>query len=75
MVFFMIFFFQFIVLVYQAIGVHGSGYCGFITAIEQFNGTFSGVLMGLLALCVATAFATGAAGNFLLLTKVCLFYL
>lgn len=70
MVFFMIFFSQFIMLIYQAIGIHGTGYCGFLTAIQQFNGTFAGALLGLLTLSVAISFAISAAGSFILLTKV-----
>lgn len=70
MIFFVIFFFQFLMLIYQAIGVHGSGYCGYITALQQFNGTLVGVLTGIMALSVAAAFTVGAAGSFLLLTKV-----
>lgn len=70
MIFFMIFFFQFIALVYQTVGLHGSGYCGFVTAIAQFDGTVSGVLFGLLTLVVAISFGVCAFGSFLLLTKV-----
>lgn len=70
MVFFLIFFFQFLVSILQAIGIHGSGYCGFITAIALFDGTFTGVFTGILALAVAISFAVCAAGSFLLLTKV-----
>lgn len=70
MVFFLIFFFQFLVLILQAIGVHGSGYCGFLTAIALFDGSFAGVFTGILALAVAISFAICAAGSFLLLTKV-----
>lgn len=70
MVFFMIFFFQFLVLIYQAVGVHGSGYCGFITAVKQFDGTWTGILFGILTLAVAISLAVCAAGSFLLITKV-----
>ncbi|XP_031626631.1 secretory carrier-associated membrane protein 2 [Contarinia nasturtii] len=70
MVFFLIFFFQFLMLILQSIGITGSGYCGFLTAIRQFNGTLSGIFTGVLALAVATSFAICAAGSFLLLTKV-----
>lgn len=71
MVFFIIFFFQFIILILQTVGVHGSGYCGFITAIDQFDGSVGGVFAGLLTLAVAISFAVCAAGSFLLLGKVC----
>lgn len=70
MVFFLIFFFQFLMLILQSIGIHGSGYCGFLTAISQFDGTLSGIFTGILALAVATSFAICAVGSFLLLTKV-----
>lgn len=70
MVFFLIFFFQFIFLIYQTVGVNGSGYCGFVTAIDQFDGTFGGTIFGLLTTAVALSFAVCTAGSFLLLTKV-----
>lgn len=70
MIFFLIFFFQFLMLIYQTIGLHGSGYCGFLTAISQYDNTFWGVLLGLLATAVASSFAVCAAGNFFLLTQV-----
>lgn len=59
-----------IVLVVQTIGINGSGYCGFITAISQFNGTPSGIIVGLLLLIIAISFAACTAGNVMLLTKV-----
>lgn len=70
MVFFIIFFFQFIWLLYQSIGMRGSGYCGFITAVHQFDGTVVGILIGLVTLSIACSFAVCAIANFLLLTKV-----
>lgn len=70
MIFFMIFFFQFIIMIFQAVGVYGSGYCGFITAIDQFDGTVKGGFAGVLALSVAVSFAICAAVSFILLTKV-----
>lgn len=57
-------------LVYQSIGFRGSGYCGFLTAISQYDNTFGGVLLGMLATAVAVSFAVCAAGNFFLLTQV-----
>lgn len=71
MIFFMIFFFQFVIMIFQAVGVYGSGYCGFITAIDQFDGSVKGALCGVLALTVAASFAICAAASFILLTKVC----
>lgn len=70
MVFFFIFFFQMIMLIIQTIGIKGSGYCGFITAIHQFDKTPMGIFVGILILCIAMAFGTCAAGNAMLLTKV-----
>lgn len=70
MVFFLIFFFQFIALILQTVGIHGSGYCGFITAVDQFDGSPSGIFFGILALVVACSFAVCAGGSFLLITKV-----
>lgn len=70
MVFFFIFFFQMIILVVQTVGIYGSGYCGFITALSQFDGTPSGIIMGLFLLCIAISFAICTAGNVMLLTKV-----
>lgn len=70
MVFFFIFFFQMMILIVQTIGFNQSGYCGFITAITQFNGTPSGIVVGLFLLLVAMSFAACTAGNVMLLTKV-----
>lgn len=70
MVFFFVFFFQMIMLIVQTIGINGSGYCGFITAISQFNGSPSGIIVGLFMLVVAISFAACTAGNLMLLTKV-----
>lgn len=71
MIFFMIFFFQFVIMIFQAVGVYGSGYCGFLTAISQFDGTLGGAFAGVLTLAVASSFAICAAASFVLLTKVC----
>lgn len=70
MVFFFIFFFQLMMLVWQTLGVRGSGYCGFFTALHQFDGTLAGVLVGLVTLVIACSFAICVAGNLYLLTKV-----
>lgn len=70
MIFFMIFFFQLFMLVYQALGIHGSGYCGFFTAFALFDSTFVGIILGLLSLAVSISFTICAVGNFLLLTQV-----
>lgn len=70
MVFFFVFFFQMIMLIIQTIGIKDSGYCGFITAISQFDGTPSGIVVGLFLLVIAISFAACTAGNLMLLTKV-----
>ncbi|KAJ6636572.1 Secretory carrier-associated membrane protein 1, partial [Pseudolycoriella hygida] len=70
MVFFFIFFFQMILLVIQTIGIPKSGYCGFITAISQFDGSARGIIVGLLLLIIAISFASATAGNVMLLTKI-----
>ncbi|KAG4065747.1 hypothetical protein HA402_012425 [Bradysia odoriphaga] len=70
MVFFFIFFFQMIMLIIQTVGIPNSGYIGFITALSQFDGTPGGIIVGLLCLCIAISFATAAAGNVMLLTKI-----
>lgn len=57
-------------LVLQAVGVNGSGYCGFMTAISLFDSSVKGTFLGILALAIAGSFATCAAASFLLLTKV-----
>lgn len=70
MVFFCIFSFQLLTLIYQAIGIRGSGYCGFITALHQFDGQLVGVLIGLVTFAVACSFVICAVGNLYLLMKV-----
>lgn len=70
MVFFFVYFFQAIYTVVQAIGFQQYGYCGFITAIAQFNGTGGGIVVGLLLLIVAFCFALTAAAHALMLTKI-----
>lgn len=57
-------------LIIQTIGFQSSGYCGFVTAIKHFDGTPSGIIVGLILLIIAMAFGTCAAANFMLLTKV-----
>lgn len=59
-----------IILVVQTIGIPGSGYCGFITALSQFDHTPAGILVGLFILMIAMGFAVCTAGNVMLLTKV-----
>lgn len=70
MVFFFVFFFQMLLTIFQTIGIPGSGYCGFITAIMQFDSTASGIFVGLLILIIALSFGACAAGDLMMLTKV-----
>lgn len=70
MVFFFVFFFQLIFTVVQTIGVPNGGFCGFIMALYQFDHTVGGIFAGILLLIIAAGFATAAAANLLMLTKV-----
>lgn len=70
MVFFFVYFFQTIFSVFQAIGFPGTGYCGFIVAISQFDSSAAGIIVGLLLLCIAFCFAVTAAANIMMITKV-----
>ncbi|XP_066992827.1 secretory carrier-associated membrane protein 1 [Anabrus simplex] len=70
MVFFFIFFFQFIVTVIQAIGIPGSGTCGMVMAIEAFNHSASGIVIGIILIIIALAFAAAACLDLLLLSKI-----
>lgn len=70
MVFFFVYFFQTMMTVFQAIGVPGTGYCGFIVAISQFDSSAEGIIVGLLLLIIAFCFATTAAANVMMITKI-----
>ncbi|XP_018334053.1 secretory carrier-associated membrane protein 1 [Agrilus planipennis] len=70
MVFFFIFFFQFIVSTIQTIGIPGSGTVGIIIAIEEFDGSARGIILGILSLVIATGFACAAAADLFLITKI-----
>lgn len=70
MVFFFVYFFQTIYTVVQAVGFQQLGYCGFITAIVQFNGQAGGIIVGLLLLIVAFGFALVAGANVLMIMKI-----
>ncbi|XP_036319743.1 secretory carrier-associated membrane protein 5 [Rhagoletis pomonella] len=70
MVFFFVYFFQTVLTVFQAVGVPGTGYCGFIVAISQFDSSATGIIVGLLLLCIAFCFATTAAANIMMITKI-----
>lgn len=74
MVFFFVFFFQMVVSVVQAIGIPGGGSCGFITAIQQFDSSPSGVIVGIFLMLIAVGFGVCATGNVMMLTKVSFSY-
>lgn len=63
-----------VVSVIQAIGIPGTGTCGFITALQQFDSSPSGIIVGIFLICIAIGYGICAAGNIMMLTKVC-FYL
>lgn len=68
MVFFFIFFFQFIITVCQAIGIPGT--IGIITAVSTFGESVGSIFKGILALIIAVGFATAAVGDLFLITKI-----
>ncbi|KAI8035073.1 hypothetical protein M5D96_012166 [Drosophila gunungcola] len=70
MVFFFIYFFQTLYSIVQTVGFNKMGYCGFITAIGQFDGYPSGIIVGILLLCVSFCFAAVAVANVLMITKI-----
>ncbi|XP_063216341.1 secretory carrier-associated membrane protein 1 [Bacillus rossius redtenbacheri] len=70
MVFFFVFFFQFMVAVIQTIGIPGSGTCGFLVAIETFDSTAGGITVGVILLLIALGFGSAAAMDILLLSKI-----
>uniref|UniRef100_A0A336MHN8 Secretory carrier-associated membrane protein n=1 Tax=Culicoides sonorensis TaxID=179676 RepID=A0A336MHN8_CULSO len=74
MVFFLVFFFQFIVTLIQALGPNDGGHCGFIMALSQFDGTAGGIFAGIFLLLIASGFALAAAANIIMLGKVHMIY-
>ncbi|XP_037726048.1 secretory carrier-associated membrane protein 5 [Drosophila subpulchrella] len=70
MVFFFIYFFQTLYSIVQTVGFSKMGYCGFITAIGQFDSSASGIIVGILLLLVSICFATVAVANVLMITKI-----
>ncbi|XP_054286979.1 secretory carrier-associated membrane protein 1-like isoform X2 [Macrosteles quadrilineatus] len=70
MVFFFIFFFQMVITIFQALGLPGAGTCGLATALKTFDGTPSGIVIGIFLLLVAAGFCCAAFIDFLLLAKV-----
>lgn len=70
MMFFFIFFFQTLVTIIQTIGFPGSGTCGVIMAIIQFESGGVGILVGIFVLAIAIGYGACAAGNVFMLSKV-----
>lgn len=70
MVFFFIFFFQFVVTTIQAIGIPGSGTVGIIKALYTFQNTAWSIVSGIIALLIALGFAAAAAADLFLISKI-----
>ncbi|XP_017782850.1 PREDICTED: secretory carrier-associated membrane protein 1 isoform X2 [Nicrophorus vespilloides] len=70
MVFFFVFFFQFVITTVQAIGIPGSGTIGLIIALNVFDGTVLGILSGIFSLLIALGFACAAAADIFLISKI-----
>lgn len=76
MMFFFVFFAQFVVMVVQTIGIPTGGTIGLILALEQFNGSGIGsIFVGIFCLCIAACFGIATAGTLTLLAKVFVFCL
>ncbi|KAL5278359.1 SCAMP2 family protein [Megaselia abdita] len=70
MVFFFVYFSQTCLSIFQVVGMNGSGYCGFITAISHYGGSAGDVIVGILLTMIAMCFAVCATANILMITKV-----
>ncbi|KAF7270209.1 secretory carrier membrane protein [Rhynchophorus ferrugineus] len=70
MVFFFIFFFQFVITVVHAIGITGSGTIGIFTAIGVFDGTAWKTFCGIIALLIAFGFISAATADLFMITKI-----
>jgi len=70
MVFFFVFFFQFVVTVLQALGFRGFGTCGLFMALHVMGTSVGGVLVGLVTFSIAVGFFTAATLDILLLSKI-----
>lgn len=76
MVFFFVYFVQTCLSVFQAIGMNGSGYCGFITAMSHYGSSAGAVIVGILLTLIAMCFVICAAANIIMITKVnCLLFI
>lgn len=70
MVFFFVFFFQFVVSVIQAIGIPDTGTCGLLTALQTLDKSAAGIVVGIILLVIALCFAAAACMDLLLLSKI-----
>ena len=71
MMFFFVFFAQFVIMVVQTIGIPTGGTIGLILALEQFNGAGIGsIFVGIFCLGIAACFGIATAGTLTLLAKV-----
>jgi len=72
MVFFFVFFFQFLISVFNTLGILATGSCGLVLGISTVSNPASGgqLFVGILMLLVALAFAVLGLADFLLLARV-----
>ncbi|XP_072402123.1 secretory carrier-associated membrane protein 1 [Diabrotica undecimpunctata] len=70
MVFFFIFFFQFVITTIQTIGIPHSGTIGIITALATFKNTAWSIVQGIIALIIAIGFGLAATADLLLISKI-----
>jgi len=72
MVFFFVFFFQFLVTVMSVLGIGNTGSCGLILGIKEISGGESGgrIFVGVLMLLVTLGFGIAALADFFLLVRV-----
>ncbi|XP_060516100.1 secretory carrier-associated membrane protein 1 isoform X2 [Cylas formicarius] len=70
MVFFFIFFFQFVITTIHAIGISGTGTIGLFTAILTFKTSALSIVQGILALIIAFGFVFAALADLFLITKI-----
>lgn len=71
MVYFFVFFFQFLISVINTLGIGGMGSCGLILAIKELNGGSGGtIFVGVLMLVTSLGFAFCACADFFLLVRV-----
>ena len=70
MIFFFVFFGQFLVSVLYALGIGSMGSAGIITGLEQFGGSGGQIVVGVLMLLNGIGFGVAAAADFYLLVKI-----